>query len=146
MRNVASKHVQNEEVAADAAKTPADQSNKWGSLPALNLIDNQDEAKSNEEAEQNGDEGLQEVSEREMEFCPLDCRPDGFQGQGQGHGRAWYSRIHVQCQVHFFLPWQMDMFGFSLPNYFMGRVTFNNFKVKVKVNTFSFVFTSRCFE
>lgn len=60
MRNVASKHVQNEE-AAETAKTPADQSNRWGSLPALNLVDNQEEAKSNEEGEQNGDEGLQEV-------------------------------------------------------------------------------------
>lgn len=63
MRNVASKHVQSEE-AADAAKTPADQSNRWGSLPDLNLVDNQGEARSNEEVEQNGDEGLQEVRER----------------------------------------------------------------------------------
>ncbi|XP_018563133.1 tau-tubulin kinase homolog Asator isoform X2 [Anoplophora glabripennis] len=74
MRNVASKHVQSEEV--DAAKTPAEQSNKWGSLPTLNLVDNQEEARSNGEAEQNGDEGLQEVAGKlEIRVVPKEPPP-----------------------------------------------------------------------
>ncbi|KAJ8929401.1 hypothetical protein NQ314_017909, partial [Rhamnusium bicolor] len=57
MRNVASKHVQSEE----AEEVKVIESNKWGSLPALNLLD-KEELRSNEDADQNGEEGLQEVA------------------------------------------------------------------------------------
>lgn len=60
MRNVASKHAQCEE--AEENKMTAE-SNKWGSLPAINLQEKQG-FRSDEEGEQdqNEDEGLQEVS------------------------------------------------------------------------------------
>lgn len=58
MRNVACKHVQSED--GDEQKSDTQ---KWGSLPALNLAE-KEEYKSNEEdgEDQNCDEGLQEVS------------------------------------------------------------------------------------
>lgn len=58
MRNVASKHLQNDDV--DDFKIT--ESNKWGSLPALNLMDKEG-YRSEEDADLqvNEDEGLQEV-------------------------------------------------------------------------------------
>ncbi|KAJ8916696.1 hypothetical protein NQ315_000341 [Exocentrus adspersus] len=69
MRNVASRHVQKEEEAAskndDVEGTARERPTRWGSLPALNLTgegEEQGEAASNEDVDQNGDEGLQEVA------------------------------------------------------------------------------------
>lgn len=60
MRNVASKHLQNEEFVDDLKIT---ESNKWGSLPSLNLFDKEGYRNEEEpEPEANEDEGLQEVS------------------------------------------------------------------------------------
>ncbi|RZB40322.1 hypothetical protein BDFB_014710, partial [Asbolus verrucosus] len=53
MRNVASRHLQDEEEEPKLVETT-----KWGSLPILNLVD-KEELKSNEVEDQNGDEGLQ---------------------------------------------------------------------------------------
>lgn len=56
MRNVASRHKQDEEEEPNSVH-----SHKWNSLPVLNVPEKQ-ESKNNEEEEQNGEEeGLQEV-------------------------------------------------------------------------------------
>lgn len=60
MRNVASKHVQKEELVGEGARM---ETNKWGSLPVLNLMDKENFRSEEEaDAEVNEDEGLQEVS------------------------------------------------------------------------------------
>lgn len=60
MRNVASRHKQNEEDEQQKQNNSIEQIKKWSSLPALNLTD-VEERKSSEDEGQNGDEGLQEV-------------------------------------------------------------------------------------
>lgn len=60
MRNVASKHVHVEEGVEEFGKML--DSNKWGSLPALNLFDKEGyRSEEDAEPEVNEDEGLQEV-------------------------------------------------------------------------------------
>lgn len=56
MRNVASRQVQKDE------DEEPEVSNKWGSLPAINVAD-KEQHKSNGDDVQNDEEGLQEVSE-----------------------------------------------------------------------------------
>jgi hypothetical protein len=58
MRNVASRHLQEED-----EEPKLNEASKWGSLPILNLVD-KEELKSTEVEDQNGEEGLQEAS-----FC-----------------------------------------------------------------------------
>lgn len=58
MRNVASRHLQNDE---EEEKSPEPQ--KWNSLPSIPLPE-KEELKSKEEEDQNDNEGLQEVTLR----------------------------------------------------------------------------------
>lgn len=60
MRNVASKHLQND----DVEDLRIIETNKWGSMPILNLMDKEGYKNAEEiEPEVNEDEGLQEVSD-----------------------------------------------------------------------------------
>lgn len=60
MRNVASRHKQNDDDQQQQEQENSTQLQKWSSLPIINLNDNE-ERKNNDDDGQNGDEGLQEV-------------------------------------------------------------------------------------
>ncbi|KAJ8958453.1 hypothetical protein NQ318_002240 [Aromia moschata] len=101
MRNVASKHVQQIDDIEDLrVADPL----KWGSLPTLNLADKQ-ELRSNEEPDENGDEGLQEVSYR-FALGPLFKFKTIAQGQGQGRSSRSRSRPFFKVKAMATLNYQ----------------------------------------
>jgi tau tubulin kinase len=70
MRNVASRHLQEED-----EEPKLNEASKWGSLPILNLVD-KEELKSTEVEDQNGEEGLQEVAGKlEIRVVPKENVP-----------------------------------------------------------------------